>query len=108
MGRIPDGQADAYLIHHGIKGQKWGIRRYQNEDGSYTNAGRERHAEAESSDNGSSPSNNASRNAKIKRGAMIVGGIALTAIAAYALYKTGAGKQMLDAGMMIPICPNLL
>lgn len=27
------------LIHHGIRGQKWGIRRYQNEDGSYTEAG---------------------------------------------------------------------
>lgn len=24
-----------YLAHHGIKGQKWGVRRYQNEDGSY-------------------------------------------------------------------------
>lgn len=23
------------LMHHGVKGQKWGIRRYQNEDGSY-------------------------------------------------------------------------
>lgn len=32
----------AYLMHHGIKGQKWGIRRFQNEDGSYTNAGKER------------------------------------------------------------------
>lgn len=30
--------ADA-LYHHGIKGQKWGVRRYQNEDGSYTAAG---------------------------------------------------------------------
>lgn len=27
------------LIHHGIKGMKWGIRRYQNYDGSYTKAG---------------------------------------------------------------------
>lgn len=31
------------LEHHGIKGQKWGIRRYQNKDGSYTDAGRKRY-----------------------------------------------------------------
>lgn len=30
------------LYHHGILGQKWGVRRYQNEDGTYTNAGKER------------------------------------------------------------------
>lgn len=32
-----------YLMHHGIKGQKWGVRRYQNADGSYTQAGRSRY-----------------------------------------------------------------
>lgn len=31
------------LQHHGILGQKWGIRRYQNFDGSYTRAGVKRY-----------------------------------------------------------------
>lgn len=30
---------DDYLVHHGIKGQRWGIRRYQNKDGSLTPEG---------------------------------------------------------------------
>lgn len=31
------------LYHHGIKGQRWGVRRYQNEDGSLTVAGKIRY-----------------------------------------------------------------
>ena len=31
------------LYHHGTKGQKWGVRRYQNPDGSLTVAGRARY-----------------------------------------------------------------
>lgn len=31
------------LYHHGIKGQKWGIRRFQNPDGTLTAAGKERY-----------------------------------------------------------------
>lgn len=31
------------LMHHGIKGQKWGIRRYQNPDGTLTEAGKKRY-----------------------------------------------------------------
>ena len=33
------------LYHHGILGQKWGIRRYQNSDGTYTAAGKARYAQ---------------------------------------------------------------
>lgn len=36
------------LYHHGVKGMKWGVRRYQNKDGSYTKRGVERFKEAES------------------------------------------------------------
>jgi hypothetical protein len=35
------------LYHHGIKGQKWGIRRYQNPDGSLTEAGKKRKARSD-------------------------------------------------------------
>lgn len=32
-----------YLVHYGILGQKWGVRRFQNEDGTLTAAGKERY-----------------------------------------------------------------
>ena len=35
-----------YLEHHGIKGQKWGVRRYQNSDRTWTEAGKKRYGSA--------------------------------------------------------------
>jgi len=34
-----------FLCHHGIKGQHWGVRRFQNEDGTLTEEGRRRYIE---------------------------------------------------------------
>lgn len=33
------------IMHHGIKGQKWGIRRFQNEDGTLTPAGKKKYGD---------------------------------------------------------------
>lgn len=35
------------LVHYGVKGMKWGVRRYQNYDGTYTKRGLERYRKAE-------------------------------------------------------------
>lgn len=40
--RIYQGDLD-YLAHHGIRGQKWGVRRFENADGSLTAAGKARY-----------------------------------------------------------------
>ena len=38
------------LCHYGIKGQKWGVRRFQNSDGSYTSEGKRRAQQQEKKD----------------------------------------------------------
>ena len=36
------------LMHYGIKGMKWGVRRYQNEDGTLTPSGKKRYSQNDS------------------------------------------------------------
>ena len=36
---------DGTLIHHGVKGMKWGVRRYRNKDGTLTEEGKRRYGE---------------------------------------------------------------
>lgn len=53
-----------YLKHHGVKGQKWGVRNYQNKDGSLTAAGKERYRK--NKENGSSANMSPERKSTIE------------------------------------------
>lgn len=54
---------NSYLEHHGIRGMKWGIRRFQNEDGSYTRAGLARYHYDEERYNEAKANRDSARNA---------------------------------------------
>ena len=60
---IPDGGfiSQNELYHHGIKGMKWGIRRFQNEDGSLTAAGRKRYDDGQTGSDKRASSNSDSK-----------------------------------------------
>ena len=73
------------LYHHGILGQKWGVRRFQNPDRSLTPAGKERYRKT-SSDNANSEKNYDTAKKIAKAAAIGVG----TAAVAYSAYKLGS------------------
>lgn len=74
------------LCHHGVKGMKWGVRRYQNADGSLKPAGRKRYTDGGEKKQ-LSDEEKAARNAKIKSAAKKVAiGVGVAALAAAGTY----------------------
>lgn len=93
------------LYHHGIKGQKWGVRRFQKKDGSLTSAGKKRYRDDQSQQPKQSrydklyskyktlgyDDDQARKAAKGKiaseRALMVVGGVAVAAAVGYGIYR---------------------
>ncbi|MGJ1042743.1 hypothetical protein ACR77V_12965, partial [Staphylococcus epidermidis] len=92
------------LLHYGLKGMHWGTRRWQNEDGTFNSAGKERYFGRGTGEDyhpvksGSQKtvsksvtrtktvtktSNSGDRLKKVAKGAAIAGGVALAAYGAY-------------------------
>jgi hypothetical protein len=92
------------MYHHGIKGQRWGIRRYQNKDGSLTPAGKKRYSDGDGEQKKSRydkyyekyktlgyDDEKAAKAAKgrvaVERSLIVAGSVAVAATAAYAGYR---------------------
>lgn len=78
------------LYHYGIKGMKWGVRRYQNEDGSYTSAGKKRRSQ--------DPETVQKRKATAKKVAAItVAAVGVSVAAAYAAKNPQAVRKVINS-----------
>lgn len=87
------------IYHHGILGMHWGIRRFQNKDGSLTSAGRDRYGVEGKRKASEDDSKKSGLTDKQKKAIKIGAAVAVTVLAAYGGYKLAnspKGKQIIN------------
>lgn len=87
-------QMNNELYHFGVRGMKWGQRRYQNQDGSYTAQGRGRYDPNGSSSSRSRRSSSGDSHARLKKAAKIGAGVAAAGLAAYGGYRLAKSGKL--------------
>lgn len=68
MSEFKDPIYQDYIAHHGVIGMKWGIRRYQNEDGTLTDKGKARFKEVSENPKLQKKQNEAARKIFLRKG----------------------------------------
>lgn len=89
------------LYHWGIKGMKWGVRRYQNKDGTLTAAGRSRYVGSNAEGTDEKSQKRVGLSDKQKRALKIGAALAVAALGTYGGYrlaKSGKLEPFVAAG----------
>lgn len=79
----------AYISHSGVKGMRWGVRKYQNRDGTLTEEGKRRYGSVENFEA------DVHRRENIKKAA-VIGAVAVAGI--YLIARSHAGRDVMNKG----------
>lgn len=94
---------DEYLAHYGIPGQKWGVRNYENYDGTLTEEGRERYGYDGDGDGRSASSGERTKKSfdkeKLKKAAIVGGAVAAAVLGTYGAYKISQLNGQINTGL---------